>query len=633
MEYAAGGSLHSILSSSRSRAQFPSNSRLYTAEALVAALEYLHTNRVFHRDVKPENICFWDDWENNPKLVLIDFGIASRIAEHSGRKSLTSCPGTIPYMAEECLLHAAQFTEKSEVFAVGVVLANLLTGDRSLTCLDHRATTPDEILFHADASAGDWKGGTDERLAAITCRCLARSPDERPTVSDLLASLKELRLLACNEKFLEPRVTKRIQAYNQQSRPARSNKPVGETVCVRCSLSRSRGVLCKKKHFTCSSGSCLEEAVREQLGMERFKCPALGCAKHFDPIDFYSVLDVGLYGEVILATERTKEKADSLIDLNEIIQLTFNQIVAKLDRVEVKLDSAEQKIRGEVRNLASEIASSNLLSVRDTRVDMSSLDKNLKALLAAADENNRKQERWEKDLRRLLDKHPGGDEDTESQHQAILDKLESLSLCQTAGVSLLASGRLQCPRLCLLLPFRSHRGVRSRFAMASEYQLVFLCGHDRSPVKTSVIIKQPKRWLIKAAPWIKFALFSIRVLATAYGGIPLPSLPDCVVGNSMSERMDQVIKEMESLLKPEDIRKMEEWLEDWMDSVSNQGEWIDAIAKRESEISEEAYGALVEEAYKPKNRGWMNEMEIGNKDGGVFSWVKKENLAAWKSSR
>jgi hypothetical protein len=92
--------------------------------------------------------------------------------------------------------------------------------------------------------------------------------------------------------------------------------------------------------------------------------------------------------------------------------------------------------------------------------------------------------------------------------------------------------------------------------------------------------------------------------------------------------MDHVLKEMEAVLEPDDIRDLEEWI----DGVSRvPEEWMHGIVAREKEISEEAHAALVQEAYKPKNRGWMNEMEIGQK-GDVFAWVKKENLVAWKSS-
>jgi serine/threonine protein kinase len=618
MEYAAGGSLHSILSNAEHKAKLSPNSRLYVAEALLAALEYLHANNVFHRDVKPDNMCFWDDWENNPKMVLIDFGIASRVAESLSGSVLTSFPGTIPYMAQEYLLQASQFTAKCEVYAVGVVLVNLLTGECSNTRLEERQTTPDEILSHLDTSAGPWLADTEKEIAATASLCLHKDHAKRPTISELLKTLKRLRALTCTEAHLAPNISKRIHSYNGQSRPTHNLKQVGELLCVVCGMQRLEGALCANRHLTCNSGSCLEEMVREHLGDNEFKCPSPGCAKNFQPIDFYNKLGADLYGEMILAEDRARSKAESSIDLQETILKHIQDLDARVSR-------AEKNIVGEVRRRAIDIIGTNIAVVRDMTLDYRSIDSNVKLLMAAAD----KQARLERDLRRRLNEMRIRDEQaSEVQHREILAQLENLSLCQAGGVSLMASGRLQCPRLCLLWPVRSNRGIRSRIAIASEYHLVFLCAHDKTPVRTSVIIKEPKKWIKKAAPLIKFALFSLRVMATASGGIPIPSLPDCIVGDSLSDRMERVLREMEILLDPEAIRS----LEDWVDGVTDNREWVSAIGTREREISEEAYASLAEEAYKPKNRDWMNEMEIGYKEGGMFAWVKKENLNAWKST-
>jgi Protein kinase domain len=622
MEYAAGGSLQSILSSAEQKRKLSPSSRLYVAEALVAALEYLHVNNVFHRDVKPDNMCFWDDWENNPKMVLIDFGIASRVAESMSGPALTSCPGTIPYMAEEYLLRSCQFSEKCEVFSVGVVFVNLLTGSCQSVHFDHRTVSQEEILSYVDTSAGMWLADTDRSLAELACQCLDKDPNKRPTVSELLKALKKLRALTCSEKFLAPRTTHRIRTYNGMSRPSHTLKQVGALRCVVCGIQRLEGALCAKNHLTCSSGSCLEEVVREQLGLKKFKCPSADCIKHFQPIDFYGKLGADLYGEVLFATDRAAVKADSVGDLKEIMQKAIYDIHQKLMQV-------EQNVRVEIRQSKFDAIDSSLTNVRDSSISLSLINTNIKNLLAAAEENSRKHARWDKDLRRLIERQNRGELDTESRQREIMERIESLTLTQAGGVALMASGRLQCPRLCLLWPVRSYRGVRSRFTIASEYQLVFLCAYDKSPVRTSVTIKDPKKWLKKAAPLIKFALFSLRALTTAAsGGMPLPYLPEFITGSSFSERMDHLLQEMEILLEPDEIRS----LEDWVDGVSDQSKWIEAVSAREREISEEAYASLVEEAYKPKNRGWMDEMEIGHRGGGEFAWVKKTNAHAWRSS-
>jgi Protein kinase domain len=586
----------------------------------VAALQYLHSNNVFHRDVKPENMCFWDGWETNLKMILIDFGIASRLVESASVAVLTGCGGTTPYMADECLSNSPRFTEKSEVFSVGVVLANLLTGDCLLTCLsNHRETSPSEILRHLDSCAGPWLAGVESDLAALSCQCLSKDPHERPTVSDLLSKLKALRARICVDSFLEPRITKRIRTYNALSRPSHSLLSTGLARCVVCGIERMEGILCAKNHLTCSSGSCLDEMLREQLGLKKFKCSSSACTKYFEPIDFYGLVSADLYGNVILAADGAAEKDELLDDWKESV---VNHILDLKERINL----SEQNIRGDIRVSAVDIISASLSVVRDSSADMSSIGASVQSLLVAADRQNRKQEQLEKELRRLVEKQRRGEDDTENKQKEILAKLECLTLSHAGGIAMIASGRLQCPRLYLLCPVRSHRGIRRRFSVAHEYQLIFLCAHDKSPVSTSVIIKEPKKWLRKAAPLVKFALFSLRALAAACGGIPIPSLPEIIAGNTLSERMDQAVKEMESLLTEEDIRSVQAWLEDLSEIPLS-----DAIASHEREISEEAYGALATEAYKPSNRSWMNEMEIGHKEAGVFAWVKRANVVAWRS--
>jgi serine/threonine protein kinase len=615
MEYAAGGSLHSILSSSEQRAKFSPKLRLQTAEALVAALQYLHNNSIFHRDVKPENMCFWDGWETNLKMVLIDFGIASRVAERASRAVLTGCAGTTPYLADECWNAPAQFTEKSEVFAVGVVLTNLVTGDCFLSCLqNHRETSLAEILLHVDSSGGPWLADTEKELATLSCQCLSKDPKKRPTVSELLTELKALRARICTEVFLDPNVTKRIRAYNALSRPSCALSPVGFVRCVVCGVEQLEGVTCPKNHMTCSSGSCLEELVREQLGVKKFKCPSLACSQHFETIDLYGKIGADLYSDAIVAADKVKEKAELVDDWKESISSYVSDLKAQVSL--------------ELRGCAADIIGASFCVVRDSAVDMSSIEAHMQSILAAVEKQSRKQERLQKDLCSLMQKQKRGEADTESKQLDIRAKLESLSLSVAGGFGLLASGRLQCPRLCLLWPVRSHRGIRSKLTIANQYQLIFLCAHDKSPVSTAVIIKEPKVWIKKAAPLVKFALFALRALSEAYCGIPLPSLPECIEGKSLSERMERVLKEMEILVTPEDIRSVQEWLDDISDS-----QWTNAISAHEHNMSEVAYGALAAEALKPENRGWVNEMEIGQKnEDNVFAWVKKTNLSAWKSS-
>ena len=83
---------------------------------VLRALSYIHRRGVIHRDIKPGNILVV-----RGEVKLLDFGIAAQQAEHS------ELAGTLQYMAPE-LLHGASPSIQSDLYAVGLILHQLLTG-------------------------------------------------------------------------------------------------------------------------------------------------------------------------------------------------------------------------------------------------------------------------------------------------------------------------------------------------------------------------------------------------------------------------------------------------------------------------------------------------------------------------
>ena len=134
------------------------------------AVAHAHALGVIHRDLKPSNILINE--EGFPRVM--DFGIAGRV-ETGKEDDDEPFTGTPAYMAPEYLEHR-RLDVRSDVFAAGLILYELLTGQRAVEGSDifailNRIMNSD-IRLPADC-------GVDDRLTAILYKALARDPEQR----------------------------------------------------------------------------------------------------------------------------------------------------------------------------------------------------------------------------------------------------------------------------------------------------------------------------------------------------------------------------------------------------------------------------------------------------------------------
>ncbi|MFL5518622.1 MAG: protein kinase domain-containing protein [Gemmatimonadales bacterium] len=110
----------------RREKQLPIADALRLAAEVAAALDYAHRHGVIHRDIKPENILLHDG-----SALVADFGIALAVSSAGGNRMTETgmSLGTPHYMSPEQAMGEREITARSDVYALGCVTYEMLTGD------------------------------------------------------------------------------------------------------------------------------------------------------------------------------------------------------------------------------------------------------------------------------------------------------------------------------------------------------------------------------------------------------------------------------------------------------------------------------------------------------------------------
>jgi len=123
MEFCSGGDLwERIAAAQRERKVLPAAQSAGWLLQIIAALRYLHSCGIMHRDVKPENIFIT---EEDAVVKLGDFGLAKDDTNSGPSNATTQC-GTPDYMAPE-VLEGRPYEAAADIFSLGAVLYALIT--------------------------------------------------------------------------------------------------------------------------------------------------------------------------------------------------------------------------------------------------------------------------------------------------------------------------------------------------------------------------------------------------------------------------------------------------------------------------------------------------------------------------